>query len=120
MTFHTVFLALGVATVAGTLFSLRRERIRAEYSVSWLIVGALLSGFALFPKLVNRVSGNMGLDPQVWFLIIAGILISGLVFGISRVVSRLRDENVLLAQRVAILEFRIQRQSVEGNGVKST
>jgi BMFP domain-containing protein YqiC len=56
----------------------------------------------------------------VWFVIVAGVLISGLVFGISRVVSRLRDENVLLAQRIAILEFRLQRQPVEGNGVKST
>jgi hypothetical protein len=120
MNFHTVFLLVGVATIAGTLISLRREHIRAEYSVSWLAVGALLSGLALFPELINRVSGNLGLDPQVWFLIIAGILISALVFGISRVVSRLRDENVLLAQRVAILEFRIQRRLDGRDGVKST
>jgi hypothetical protein len=120
MNFHFVFLLLGVATIAGTLVSLRREHIRAEYSVSWLAVGALLSGLALFPNVASRISGTLGLDPQVWFLILAGILISALVFGISRVVSRLRDENVLLAQRVAILEFRIERQAGEGNGVEST
>src|SRR5690242_16668139 len=113
MNFHSVFLLLGVMAIAGTLVSLRREHIRVEYSVSWLALGALLSGFALFPNFAEVVSGNLGLDPQVWFVIVAGVLISGLVFGISRVVSRLRDENVLLAQRVAILEFRIERQRVE-------
>jgi hypothetical protein len=120
MSFHFVFLLLGVVAIAGTLVSLRREHIRPEYSVSWLAVGVLLSGFALFPEFAGRVSGGLGVDPQVWFVIVAGVLISGLVFGISRVVSRLRDENVLLAQRIAILEFRLQRQPVEGNGVKST
>jgi hypothetical protein len=31
-----------------------------------------------------------------------------LVFELTRVVSRLRDENVILAQRLAILEFQVR------------
>jgi hypothetical protein len=116
----SVFLIAGLATIAGTLISVRREHIRVEYSVGWLAFGALLSGLALFPKLITGVSARLGLDPQVWFLMIGVILISALVFEMSRVVSRLRDENVLLAQRVAILEFCIQRKLNEQNGDKGT
>lgn len=108
MSFHSVFLIAGSLTIAGTLVSLRREHIRPEYSVSWLAVGAVLTGMALFPNLAKRFSAILGLEPQTFFLILGGALISALVFGISRVVSRLRDENVLLAQKIAILEFRIE------------
>jgi hypothetical protein len=118
MTFHYVFLLAGLFTIAGTLVSLRRQHIRSEYSVSWLAVGAVLTGFALFPGIFDRTAGSLGLDPQVCFLIVGGALISALLFEISHVVSRLRDENVMLAQRVAILEFRIQ-QADDPNGIKS-
>src|SRR5690242_12593397 len=108
MSFHSIFLTAGALTIIGTLVSLRRERIRPEYSISWLVVGAVITGMALFPKFVNRFSAILGLDNQTFFLMLSGALVSALVFGISRVVSRLRDENVLLAQKIAVLEFRIE------------
>lgn len=107
MNFHSVFLALGLLTIAGTLVSLRRQYIRAEYSVSWLAVGIILTGLAAFPRLLDGVARDLGVRPETCFLIAAGTLISTLVFEISRVVSRLRDENAMLAQRVAILEYQI-------------
>jgi hypothetical protein len=119
MNFHFVFLVTGLATIAGTLISLRREHIRPEYSMSWLAVGALLSGLALFPGPVDTLSDELGINPQVCFLIIGGILVSALVFEISRVVSRLRDENTLMAQRVAILEFWMERHPDERDDLKS-
>jgi len=120
MTFHSVFLLAGLAMIAGTLISLRRAHIRAEYSVSWLAVGAILSGLALFPRLTDRLSGSLGLDPQSYLLVVGGGLISVLIFEISRVVSQLRDENVLLAQRVAILEFRIRQRTEERHDIPNT
>ena len=111
MSYHAVFLVAGLATIAGTLTALRRAHIRAEYSVSWLAVGVLMSGLALFPKLIERLSNGLGMQPQSSLMVVGGVLISILVFEISRVVSQLRDENVLLAQRVAILEYRIQQRA---------
>ena len=108
MNFHSVFLILGLLTIAGTLVSLRREYIRAEYSVSWLVVGIILTGLAAFPRLLDGVADDLGVRPEACFLIAGGTLISALVFEISRVVSRLRDDNTLMAQRIAILEYHIQ------------
>ncbi len=109
MSFHTLFLVIGLITIGGTLISLRREHIRTEYSVNWLIVGVVLTLLALFPRTLDSAARNLDLDPRVFFLIAGGALISGLVFEISHVVSRLRDENVILAQRLAILEYQFQR-----------
>lgn len=108
MNFHIVSLVIGLLIIIGTLISLRREHIRTEYSVSWLSVGVLLTVLAAFPSLLNRISASMKVSPEVFFLTTGGTLISILVFGIARVVSRLTDENVMLAQRVAVLEFQIR------------
>ena len=120
MNFHSVFLAAGLAMIAGTLIALRRAHIRAEYSVSWLAVGAVLSTLALFPRLIHRLADSVGLNSDAYLLFVSGALISILIFEISRVVSQLRDENVLLAQRVAILEFRMKQRQDPGDGFQST
>jgi hypothetical protein len=104
---YLVFFVLGAIVIAATLYSLRREHIRVEYSVSWLAVGCALAFLALFPGVLRAAASALSLDPQVCFVLTGGILISILVFEISRVVSRIRDDNVTLAQRVAILEFHL-------------
>jgi len=107
MSLHLISLGIGLITIVGTLVSLRREHIRTEYSVSWLAVGIILTGLSAFPSLLDAASRHLGVGPEGCFLIIGGTLISVLVFEMTRVVSRLSDENVILAQRVAILEFQI-------------
>jgi hypothetical protein len=114
MNYHPVFLLIGVITVVSTLVSLRREHIRVEYSVSWLVVGIVLTVLAASPKLLDSVARAFGAGPDALFLLAGGTLISTIVFEISRVVSRLRDENVMLAQRVAILEYQMREFGKDG------
>jgi len=104
-----------VIIILATLVSLRRAHIRVEYSVSWLGVGFVLLFCALFPRFPLRVAANLGLDPQVAFVFLAGALALALLFEVSWVVSQLRDENVMLTQRLAILEYHLlQIQSDHG------
>jgi hypothetical protein len=119
MNYHPLLVALGLAIVIVTLTSLRREHIRAEYSISWLALGVVLTIFALVPEALERVSSHFGLQPTVAFSILGSILISALTFEISHVVSRLRDENVMLAQRLAILEYRLQQFDKQDRGASS-
>lgn len=118
MNYEAIFVAIGALTAAGMLFSLRREHIRTEYSVSWLGVGMVLVVLAAFPAPLADLAEFFHTDSRTLLLICAGILISALVFEISHVVSRLRDENVLMAQRVAILELKL-RTSGHRNGETS-
>ena len=119
MNYHPLLVALGLAIVIVTLTSLRREHIRTEYSISWLALGVVLTAFALVPEALERVSFHFGLQPTVAFTILGSILISALTFEISHVVSRLRDENVMLAQRLAILEYRLQQFDRQDRGTSS-
>lgn len=105
MNFVQVFLSGAAIIVLATLISLRRAHIRVEYSVSWLGVGLVLFLFSFFPRLLIRVAANLGLDPQICLMVVAGALAVALLFEVSIVVSQLRDENVVLAQKLAILEY---------------
>jgi hypothetical protein len=116
VSFLSVFFILGAVTVVATLFSLRREHIRTEYSISWLLVGFMLAVLALAPR-VTEVAQKLGIDSNLFLPIAGGVLISMLVFEISHAVSKLRDENVMLAQRVAILEYQL-RQIEEQRGAR--
>jgi len=119
MDFHSVFLLLGIITIVATLVSLRREHIRTEYSVSWLVLGSILSLSALFPGTLDEIAKEAGFDPRVFFVLVSGGLSSILLFDISHVVSKLRDENVMLAQKLATLEYQLER-ALENSDARRT
>ena len=58
---------------------------------------------------MKAVSAGL-MEAELSFLIAAGGLLAGLVFWTTRLVSRLKDERVMLAQQAAILEFRMRRR----------
>jgi hypothetical protein len=97
-----------------TLISLRRAHIRVEYSVSWLGVGLVLFICSFFSRTLVRVAGNLGLDPPICLILMAGALAVALLFEVSIVVSQLRDENVVLAQKLAILEYYMCEMQANG------
>ena len=109
MNYMQVFLMGAAVIILATLISLRRAHIRVEYSVSWLGVGLVLFICSFFPGLLVRVAANLGLDPQICLVLVAGALAGALLFEVSIVVSQLRDDNVVLAQKLAILEYHMGR-----------
>ncbi len=113
-----LFLA-GIVIAASTLYALRREHIRAEYSIGWLAAGAFLTAAGLFPGGMKAVSAGL-INVQLGFLIAAGTLLAGLVFWTTRLVSRLKDERIMLAQKAAILEFRMRRRGAEHEAEQTT
>ena len=116
LSYIQVFLALAVIVLLATMISLRRAHIRVEYSISWLGVGSVLFICALAPEILKNAAANLGLDPQICFIILAGALALALLFEVSLVVSQLRDENVMLTQRLAILEYNLRQiQSDHGH-----
>jgi hypothetical protein len=91
------------------LVSVRRAHIRVEYSVSWLLaVGAMLILSRAHP-LLDAVRNLIGLpdSPLTLFLLAGGVFLI-MFFRFSVITSHLRDDNIALAQRVAILEYHLQ------------
>ena len=106
---------LNVITVASLLLiglvltSVRREHIRVEYSVSWLLAGLALLVLSLWRNLDEKLAVALGVpDLTIALLTISGVVFLGVLFAFSLRISQLKDSSIKLAQRVAILEFRLE------------
>jgi hypothetical protein len=91
------------------LVSVRRAHIRVEYSVSWLLAAAGMLVLSRARPLLEYVTKHTGIpDTPLTLFLIAGSVFLIMFFRFSIIVSHLRDDNIALAQRVAILEFHIR------------
>ena len=102
----TVITVLSLAMIVQVLLSVRREHIRVEYSVSWLTAAVILLVLSLNDRLVHWVAGLLGVTyPPVAVLMIAFCVFLAVFYRFSLRISDLKDANIALAQRVAILEY---------------
>jgi len=80
-----------------------------EYSVSWLLAALVLLVLSRWRGLERQIAAALGLsDTPLALLIVAGAIFLVVLYRFSLIISNLKDSNTALAQRVAILEFRIE------------
>jgi hypothetical protein len=104
-----VMAAFSIVLLLLVLVSVRREHIRVEYSVSWLAAAIVLLVLSRSKSLLTRVTEWLGVsDVALAILIISGGVFLIVLYRLSIVISNLKDQNVALVQRVAILEFRLE------------
>ena len=103
-------------SIAGILASLvllvvvfeliRSRRLRESYALLWLLTGVSLLVLSAWRDGLDTVAGWLGVDgypPAVLFAV--GLLFIILVLlHYSTVISKLADQNAILAQKVALLE----------------
>jgi hypothetical protein len=90
------------------LVSVRRSHIRVEYSVTWLLAAAAMLTLSLARPVVEYIRNLLGLpDTPLAVFLLGGAVFLVVFFRFTLIISRLRDDNIALAQRVAILEYRL-------------
>lgn len=100
---------LSGALVILVLASLRRAHIRVEYSVSWLTAGVVMLVVSQSGALLAWLSGLVGIsEPPLTILFIAFSVFMLVFFRFSVLISQLKDANIALAQRVAILQYQVE------------
>lgn len=91
---------------------IRSRRLRERYALLWLFTGVVLVILSAWRGGLNTIAGWLGVrgyPPAVLFAV-------GLLFVIvvllhySTVISRLSDQNVVLAQRLALLETKLNER----------
>ena len=89
----------------------RRRRLMERYALLWLLSAFVLLGLAVWSNVLETVSHAIGIvyPPNALFLI-AFCFVLLLLLHFSAAVSRLGDQTKVLAQRLALLEERLQRQ----------
>lgn len=100
---------------------IRSRRLRERYALLWLVTGVVLVVLSAWRSGLNTIAGWLGVrgyPPAVLFAV--GLLFVILVLlHYSTVISRLSDQNVVLAQRLALLEAAVGRheeqQAVNGS-----
>jgi hypothetical protein len=105
----TVLMIFSLTIIVLVLASVRREHIRVEYSVSWLMAAVILLIISLRQDLVQWLAATMGVDyPPVAIMMIVFFVFLVVFYRFSIRISALKDANVALAQRVAILEYHLK------------
>ena len=107
--FYDILAVLSILLMALVLRAVRRERIRVEHSVSWLAAALALLLLSLAPGILGRLSGWLGLpDSPLTLLYLVLAVFVAVFYRQSRVISELKDMNITLTQRLAILEFELR------------
>ncbi len=99
---------LSLVLIGLVLISVRRAHIRVEYSGSWLAAGVLLLALSRWRALQQWIASVVGLDDAPLAVLMAvGAIFLVVLYRSSMVISDLKDNNIALAQKVAILEFQM-------------
>src|SRR5215468_11128664 len=100
---------LSIVLLILVLVSVRRAHIRVEYSVSWLLAAAAMLILSRARPVLEYVTSHTGIpDTPLTLFLTAGSVFLVMFFRFSIIISHLRDDNIALAQRVAILEFHVR------------
>jgi len=100
---------LSVILLIVVLISVRRAHIRVEYSVSWLLASLFMLALSRARPMLDYITLHFGIpDTPLTLFLAAGSVFLIMFFRFSVIVSNLRDDNIALAQRVAILEYHIR------------
>ena len=87
----------------------RRRRLMERYALLWLFSTVVLLGLAVWKDLLEQVASAIGIfyAPSALFVVAFGFILV-ILLHFSLVISRLADQTKVLAQRVSLLQARIE------------
>ena len=105
--------------ICGGIFELlRRRRLMERYALLWFATGITLLVLALWKGLLTKLSHAVGIHYLPSALFAVGFLfVLALLVHSSTTISRLTDQSTVLAQRLALLQQRLDQQ--EGGSPES-
>ena len=94
---------------------IRGRRLKERYALLWIATGVVLLVLSAWRDGLNTISGWAGVAyPPAILFAAATLFVIVVLLHYSTVLSKLTDENVLLAQKLALLEERVGRGEAKG------
>jgi hypothetical protein len=115
----SVAAAIGSALLILIVLELiRGRRLKERYALLWLATGVVLLVLAAWRGGLNTIAGWLGVSgyPPAILFAAAIMFVIAVLLHYSTVLSRLTDDNVLLAQEVALLRTRIDALEAQPAG----
>jgi hypothetical protein len=108
-----------VASIAAVMLILvvleliRSRRLHERYALLWLLTGVVLLVLSAWRGGLNTIAGWVGVTgyPPAVLFAVATLFILVVLLHYSTVISRLSDQNSILAQRLALLEERVNEET---------
>lgn len=102
--------------ICALIFELvRRKRLMERYAILWLLAGLTVLVLGLWKGLLSTLAHAVGIYyPPTALFAVAFVFVLVLLVHFSMTVSRLSDQNTLLAQRLALLQQRLEQQTGDG------
>ena len=94
---------------------IRGRRLKERYALLWIATGVVLLVLSAWRDGLNTIASWVGVGtyPPAILFAAATLFVIVVLLHYSTVLSKLTDENVLLAQRLALLEERVRRGESE-------
>ena len=108
---HVIAIGMTGGLILVILELVRRKRLMERYALLWLASGVVLLVFAAWHGLLSTIAFAVGVHypPALLFAVAFGVELL-LLLHFSLAVSSLTDQNKILAQRLAILQERVEEQ----------
>jgi hypothetical protein len=110
----SIFAAIAAVLLLVVILELvRSRRLQERYALLWVMTSVVLLVFALWRDGLNVLARTVGIayPPSALFLI-AALFILVVLLHYSTVISELAERNLLLAQRIALLEQKLKESDV--------
>jgi hypothetical protein len=118
--FLNVLTGISVGIIVLVLASVRRSHIRVEYSVSWLGAAVTVLLLSRSTMIMDDLARLLGITyPPLAILLVVMVLFLFVFYRFSVIISDLKDSNIALTQKVAILEYQM-RAGEAGNEESKT
>ena len=115
----SIIATLASLVLLAVVFELIRGRkLKERYALLWILTGVVLLVLSAWRGGLQTIAGWMGVStypPAILFAVATLFVIIVLLY-YSTVLSRLADQNTLLAQRVALLEQALEEERARPNG----
>ena len=97
---------------------IRSRRLRERYALLWLLTGVVLLALSLWRGGLNTIASWFGVTsyPPAILGAVGALFILVVLLHYSTVISRLSDQNTILAQRLALLEQQLREQRTASAG----
>jgi NO-binding membrane sensor protein with MHYT domain len=111
----TIFASVAAILLLFVIFELiRSRRLQERYALLWLLTGAVVLVLAAWRTALLKLSDAVGISyPPSTLFVATGFFFLVLLLHYSTVISRLSDQNRILAQRLALLEGRVGEANAE-------
>ena len=94
---------------------IRSRRLQERYAILWLVTGGVILVLSIWRSALGQLSDVIGIAyPPTALFILGSFFILLVLLHYSTVISRLSDQNRILAQRLALLESRVAEEAESG------